>query len=528
MASAALLRKAEAKLELDRRQALASSSEMTVYGIYDQEEKLLRCWQHNGIEHVLVDKDPVVKVPLKLEKFLTVKKRFKVAIGGRGGGKSQTILDLLLSRVKDYGHKIGCFRQFQNSIEDSVHPLLSREIDRLHFQNFEVQNTAIFNDKGGEFKFKGLSRNIDSVQSMFGFNVFHYEEAQTTSEKSLIKVIPTLRAEDSEHWFSLNPQSSADPISQRFIKPFEQALMSNGIYEDEDHLIVLINYMDNPWFPHVLEQDRRRDEELMSRAMYNHVWLGHFNDEVENSIIPVDWFDAAIDAHVKLGFKPAGAKVVAHDPSDLGNDAKGLAYRHGSVFLDIRQKDDGDVNEGQSWATDYAINVAADYFTWDCDGLGVSLKRDIAHDLNGKPIKTIMFKGSESPEDPDQIYQPEDTNNVNVSRTNKETFRNKRAQYYWRLRDRFYNTYLAVVKGEYINPDDMISLSSNIEQLDLLRSEVCRIPLKPNGNGYIQIMNKLDMAKLDIASPNMSDAMMMALLVPKIIPDTSNIDFDGW
>jgi phage terminase large subunit len=96
------------------------------------------------------------------------------------------------------------------------------------------------------------------------------------------------------------------------------------------------------------------------------------------------------------------------------------------------------------------------------------------------------------------------------------------------LRDRFYNTYLAVVKGEYINPDDMISLSSDIEQLDLLRSEVCRIPLKPNGNGYIQIMNKLDMAKLDIASPNMSDAMMMALLVPKIIPDTSNIDFDGW
>jgi len=61
--------------------------------------------------------------------------------------------------------------------------------------------------------------------------------------------------------------------------------------------------------------------------------------------------------------------------------------------------------------------------------------------------------------------------------------------------DRFYNTYLAVEKGKYIDPDNMVSLSSDIECLDQLRAEVCRIPQKPNGNGKIQILSKEEMKK---------------------------------
>jgi phage terminase large subunit len=98
-----------------------------------------------------------------------------------------------------------------------------------------------------------------------------------------------------------------------------------------------------------------------------------------------------------------------------------------------------------------------------------------------------------------------------VQRTNKDTFKNKRAQYYWSLRDRFYNTYRAVEKGEYVDPDLMISLSSEIPFLEKLRSEVCRIPKKPNGNGLIQILNKDEMKRLKIPSPNMADSLMMSM-----------------
>jgi phage terminase large subunit len=248
------------------------------------------------------------------------------------------------------------------------------------------------------------------------------------------------------------------------------------------------------------------DRQTLSTAEYLHIWEGQFNDEVDGSIIPVDWFNAAIDAHIKLGFKPKGAKIASFDPSDEGGDAKGYALRYGSVILDVAESMQGDVNQGCDWALNRAIAANVDTFTWDCDGLGVSLKRQVNEALSGKKIDSIMFKGSEKPENPKKLFQD--------GIANDHTFKNKRAQYYWRLRDRFYNTYRAVTKGEYIDPDELISLSSDIDDIDTLRSEVCRIPKKPNNNGLIQIKSKTDMLAMGIPSPNMSDSLMMAMLIP--------------
>lgn len=409
------------------------------------------------------------------------------------------------------GLKVGCFREYQNSIEDSVHSLLKDEVTRLGMSGFTVQNNTIFNSEGGEFKFRGLARNPDAIKSMHGFKRFWVEEAQTISDESLKLLTPTLREEDSEIWMSANPMSRADPFSQRFIVPFYKTLQDEGYYEDDLHIIIVCNYHDNPFFPEVLEQERAFDEEHLSRAEYNHIWLGHFNDTVENAIIPTDWFDAAIDAHKTLGFKPVGQKIISHDPSDEGRDSKGLCFRHGSVVLDVQEKDDGDVNDGCDWATDYAIDHDADLFVWDCDGLGVTLKRQVGQAFNGKKIDFEMFKGSEGVDFPDQIYQPDDRMESSKARSNKQTFRNKRAQYYWMLRDRFFNTYRAVVKKEYVDPGELISISSQIKSIDALRSEVCRIPKKANGNGLIQILNKEEMLKLKIQSPNMADSLMMSM-----------------
>ena len=454
---------------------------------------------------------PKAQIPKKLEKFLTTHKRFKVAAGGRGGAKSQTFADMLLMKAQVEQAKIGCFREMQNSIEDSVHSLLSHEITRLELDGFVVQKADISHPGGGEFKFKGLARNPDAVKSMHGFKYFWVEEAHSISKESLDKLTPTLREEDAEMWFSMNCQSSEDPMSQRFIVPYMDSLLKDGYYEDDLHLIVFINYSDNPWFPSNLEQERLWDFEHKPRAEYDHIWEGSFNDQVENSIILPEWFDAAIDAHIKKGYKPRGLKVVSHDPSDLGGDAKGLSYRHGVVFHDVKEFPTGDVNEGCDQALDYTHKINADVFTWDGDGLGASLKRQINKSLPN--IRHEMFKGSESVDDPDKVYQPADNDEPGNRRTNADTFRNKRAQYYWELRDRFYNTYRAT-QGEYVDPDDQISISSKVENIAKLRSELCRIPLVNNGSGRIQIMSKPEMKKKHrIQSPNMADSMMMSFAV---------------
>ena len=418
-------------------------------------------------------------------------------------------------KAQTEGAKIGCFREFQNSIEDSVHSLLTQEIARLGIPGYIVDKSKIYHTSGGGFSFKGLSRSIDAVKSMHGFKYFWVEEAQFLSDNSIKILIPTVREVGSELWFTGNPMGSADPFSQRFIVPFQKELKRDGYYEDDDHLIILMNHRDNPWFPDVLEQDRQRDYRELDRALYDHIWEGAFNDYVEDSIIKAEWFDACIDAHKVLGYKPRGSLVVAHDPSDEGADDKGLAVRYGSVVLDARARSFGDVNEGCDWALDCAIENRADAFVWDCDGLGVSLRRQVNESLNGKQVEALSFRGSNSPDFPEGMYEAPKITGLKDRSKNKDTFRNKRAQYYWMLRDRVHNTYQAVTKNEYKNPDDLISFSSTIPDMQQLRSELCRIPRKYNSNGLIQIMTKQDMKRvLRIESPNIADAVMMSLATP--------------
>jgi phage terminase large subunit len=119
---------------------------------------------------------------------------------------------------------------------------------------------------------------------------------------------------------------------------------------------------------------------------------------------------------------------------------------------------------------------------------------------------------------PFDLYQPDELMRRVDAKTNKETFKNKRAQYYWRLRDRFYNSYRAVEKGEYIDPDEMISVSSEINCMASFRSEVCRVPKRPSGSGFIQIMTKKEMKdKYKIESPNLADSAMMAMEIPELV-----------
>jgi len=453
---------------------------------------------------------PSLQIPDKLKPLLRPK-QIKVVYGGRGSAKSRTFADLFLMLAETGGHKIGCFRELQNSIKDSVHSLLVDRYKAMDLQLYSHTETAIKHKNGGEFIFKGLSRNPDAVKSTHGMTRAWTEEAQSVSDESLKQLIPTVREPGSELWFSLNPMSSEDPMSKRFLKPFEAELAKTGYYEDDMHMIIECNYMDNPFFPPELEKLRLWDYENLDRAEYDHIWLGKYNDHIENSIIKAEWFDAAVDAHLKIGWKPRGQKILTHDPADSG-DSKAFIYRHGNVILAAEENDKDDVNDGCDWALDHAIQLNADVFRWDIGGLGLSFKRQVNKSLTDTKVKWDMFNGAETAEDAKSIYEPVERGLKYQNKTNGDVFRNKRAQCYWKLRDRFYNTYRRVVKGDgEILTDSMISISSDIECLQKMRSELCRIPLKNSGTGLIQIMAKDEMkSKLKIESPNLADCAMMS------------------
>jgi len=454
---------------------------------------------------------PKLQVPRKLKPVLTTKKRFVILIGGRGSTKSETVGRVLVMRSQTEAADILCGREYQNSIEDSVHKIIKDLIGRLEVSGFGVTDKKIDSATGGGFRFKGFSRNPDAVKSAQGFKYSWVEEAQSLSKESLKELTPTIRAEGSQIFFTANPGSSEDPFSVRFINPFLSQLKANdGIYEDDLHLIIMINWRDNPWFPPELELERKWDYDNLSRAEYDHIWEGEFNDHVEGSLIKREWFDACIDAHKKLGFSPIGARMAAHDPSDEGSDTKGYAFRHGSVVLDVQEKTAGNVNEGMDWAIDLALRDKVDVFTWDGDGMGLGLTPQVSKGFEGKHTVSVMFRGSEGPDNPESIYKPVENENIHDQRMVKDMVRNKRAQYYLELRDRVWNTYRAVVKREYVDPDNMISFSSDIKLINKLRSEMCRLPVKPNGSGRFGLYTKPEMkTKFKIASPNLSDPVMM-------------------
>ena len=478
-------------------------------------------------EWVETDDKPQATLPIKLEKVLTNPKRFTVVIGGRGSGKSQSEGQIEATEMHDHGVKIACFREFQNSIDDSVQSLLANQIRKIGLDGFSFTNTSVKANNGAEAKFRGLARNPDSIKSMDGFKRFWIEEAQATSENSLKLLTPTMRESGGVMVFTANPASSEDPFSKRFITPFKDALDRDGFYEDDIHLIVVVNYLDNPWFPKELDQEREWDYKNLPRALYNHIWLGEFNDSIPNGLIMSEWFDACIDAHQKLGFKARGVKKVTHDPSDLGPDPKAISVRHGNVITQVEEREDLDVNEGMDWATDYAANNNADQFEYDVGGMGAGLKRQANTNLDGTKIDVYQFNGASSPDMADSIYAPAIGDNSQQQKTNKEVFKNLRGQCYASLRDRIYLTYRAIAHNEICDPELLISFSSEIKHLGKLRSELCRIPIKPNGSGLFELYTKDTMrSKFKLSSPNLSDCVMMSERIhikQTVIQDVSHL-----
>jgi phage terminase large subunit len=462
-------------------------------------------------------------VPEKLIPLITKPKPLKIAVGGRGSGKTISFSDCFLKFCDD-GEKVICAREFQNSIEESVHSSMIRRIQEHDIPTLHPLAKNITSDNRGKIVYLGLARNLGSVKSFDGANKVWIEEGQYISQESIDLLFPTIRENGSEIWVSMNRGSSKDPISKSFLSVAEKELARTGYYEDDYMIIVDINYMDNPWFPEKLEIQRKRDFELMSRAKYDHIWGGKYSDTVDNAIIEPEWFDACVDSHKALGFEPVGAEKVSYDPADSG-DAKAIAYCHGVVFLDVIDTQDGRIDTATDWAISYALEKRVEGFIYDADGIGGGLKSQIEHGFQGKSISVSQFKGSEGPKNPDSTYDGEGN-----TKTNKQMFSNKRAQAYWLLRDRMLKTYQAV-NGKYSDPDDLISFSSEIQNLDLLRAEICRIPRKYVNSGRIQLMTKQEMkSQLKLDSPNMADAVAMQMLhtVDQESGNYEPIEYESW
>lgn len=259
------------------------------------------------------------KTPKVFKPLWAEQKRFKGAWGGRGSGKSHDRAQAVLKDMLAIpGCRVVCVREVQNSIKDSVKQLISDWIDRHNLRGvFNEFETEIRGPNDSLCIFRGMNdQNNDTIKSLEGFDRAWWEEAQTASQRSLDLLRPTIRKPGSELWFTWNPRFKSDPV--------DKLLRHSGLYDEA--VVVKANYADNPWFPDVLDLERRLDE-AGDPDRYGHIWLGDYESEADQQLITLKTVTAAQERQVEA--QAFDERVMGVDVARFGDDSSVIYFRWG-------------------------------------------------------------------------------------------------------------------------------------------------------------------------------------------------------
>lgn len=221
--------------------------------------------------------------------------RHRASKGGRGSAKSHSVAQTLVLKAAKKPLRIGCFREVQKSIRDSVKRLLDDKIAECGLSGlYTSTDSEIRGSNGSLFVFGGLRTNPDAVKSLEGLDIAWVEEASRVSRRSIELLVPTVRKPGSELWWTWNPELATDPVDAMFCGP-------DG--PPPGSIVRQVNYTENPFFPDVLlqelEYDKRRDPEK-----YAHIWLGEYRRNSEARVFKnwtVEEFEAPAGAVHRLG-----------------------------------------------------------------------------------------------------------------------------------------------------------------------------------------------------------------------------------
>jgi len=430
-----------------------------------------------------------------LRSFWETKSRNKVLYGGRSSSKSHDACGRLVYITNKHKLKILCVRQFQNKITDSVYTLIKDKIEAFGVNdNFNIINNSIkCNITGSEFLFYGINRNIDEIKSTENVDILYIEEAHNLTKEQWDILEPTIRKENSEVWVVFNPNLATDFVYDRFV-----------VNTPPNTIVRHINYNENPFLSKtmsdIIENAKKEDYEE-----YKHIYLGNPRTDDDDSIIKRTWIMAAIDSHKKMNIEPSGIKIIGFDVADSGDDKNASVVRYGPLATTIKEWQGKEHEIGKSAIKVYneANDIGAEVI-YDSIGVGAAIgsKFKEINDNSQTNVLFHKFNAGEKVRHPDRLYMPKVKN--------KDFFANLKAQTWWNIADRFKATYNAVVNGEPIEEDELISIDSGIESIEKLIQELT-IPRKDYDNfGRVKVESKKDLAKRGIKSPNIADAFIMA------------------
>lgn len=300
--------------------------------------------------------------------------RYYAYSGGRASGKSTSIAQSLVCRAATKPIRILCAREYQNSIADSVHRLLSDQINKLGLQGYTVTREDVTHINGSTFIFRGLHNNLDSIKSIEGLDVCWVEEAQTLSAMSLDILIPTIRKPASTLIFSWNPRTESDPVWDKMVAhPVEpdRTLHWHTTWRDVRPLL-------NTDMLQLIDASRHMPE-------YPHIWEGKPLTASINTVIAYTDLDQATQRTPDL----MGGVTFGVDVARYGNDRTALAIKTGNTISGLHTWAHASITDTAQRVQTFAAQHQPIMINVDDTGVGGGLTDILAQ--QGLPVCGINY-----------------------------------------------------------------------------------------------------------------------------------------
>ena len=246
--------------------------------------------------------------------------RFYTIHGGRGSGKSTSVAKILLQKMTAEPHTLLCCREIQNSLAESSYQMLVDMIEYQQLEGWIIQKERIYHQNGSKVIFHGLrdTQASNSLKSVVNISLVWCEEAQSLSANSLRILLPTVREEGAEFYFTYNPETEEDAVEI--------------IKTRKDVLDVEVNWYDNPFFPQQLRDEMEADF-ATNPDEAEHVWNGCYRKQADNAVMSRIVVHEAMEREVD----ETGDYQIAVDVARYGSDSSIISMRKGLKLLELKE-----------------------------------------------------------------------------------------------------------------------------------------------------------------------------------------------